>query len=187
MHPLGYTISEVDKLLSKYAKISYDKYKEEYLSISKDDNEKEAKDYAMKKLERDIGQGYQGWEYKWNTVASSRGDFPFITITFGLGTDKFSKLISKTILRVHKNGQGKEGNKKPVLFPKLVFLYDKELHDDGKINEDVFNEGLECSMKTMYPDWLSLSGEGYVSEMYKKYKKVVSPMGKCKSAHVKQH
>lgn len=29
----------------------------------------------------------------------------------------------------------------------------------------------------MYPDWLSLTGEGYVAEMYKKYGKVVSPMG----------
>ena len=32
-------------------------------------------------------------------------------------------------------------------------------------------------MKTMYPDWLSLTGDGYVSEMYKKYGEVVSPMG----------
>ena len=29
----------------------------------------------------------------------------------------------------------------------------------------------------MYPDWLSLTGEGYVAEMYKKYGRVVSPMG----------
>ena len=29
----------------------------------------------------------------------------------------------------------------------------------------------------MYPDWLSLTGEGYVPEMYKKYGRVVSPMG----------
>jgi hypothetical protein len=40
-------------------------------------------------------------------------------------------------------------------------------------------------MKTMYPDWLSLTGEGYVPSMYKKYGEVISPMGKCKLAHVK--
>ena len=34
-----------------------------------------------------------------------------------------------------------------------------------------------ASAKTMYPDWLSMSGEGYISSMYKKYKKVISPMG----------
>lgn len=51
------------------------------------------------------------------------------------------------------------------------------MHGPGCINEDVFNAGIECSMKTMYPDWLSLTGDGYVSEMYKKYGEVVSPMG----------
>ncbi|MEF2852276.1 MAG: anaerobic ribonucleoside-triphosphate reductase, partial [Lachnospiraceae bacterium] len=29
----------------------------------------------------------------------------------------------------------------------------------------------------MYPDWLSMSGKGYISSMYKRYKKVISPMG----------
>ena len=29
----------------------------------------------------------------------------------------------------------------------------------------------------MYPDWLSLTGEGYVASMYKKYGKIISPMG----------
>lgn len=29
----------------------------------------------------------------------------------------------------------------------------------------------------MYPDWLSLTGDGYVAEMYKKYGRVISPMG----------
>ena len=32
-------------------------------------------------------------------------------------------------------------------------------------------------MKAMYPDWLSLTGEGYVPEIYKKYGKIISPMG----------
>ena len=53
----------------------------------------------------------------------------------------------------------------------------EELHGEGKPLEDLFHAGIECSKKTMYPDWLSLSGEGYVASMYKKYKRVVSPMG----------
>ena len=32
-------------------------------------------------------------------------------------------------------------------------------------------------MKTMYPDWLSMSGEGYIASMYKQYGEVISPMG----------
>jgi len=41
----------------------------------------------------------------------------------------------------------------------------------------VFEAGISCSAKTMYPDWLSLSGKGYISSMYKRYGKVISPMG----------
>ena len=31
---------------------------------------------AEKQVEKEMKQGYQGWEYKFNTVASSRGDYP---------------------------------------------------------------------------------------------------------------
>ena len=41
----------------------------------------------------------------------------------------------------------------------------------------MFDEGIQCSAKTMYPDWLSLTGEGYIADMYKTYHKVISPMG----------
>lgn len=168
-----------------YAKKSYDFYIQEYvdiifgatgLDIDRSVGSKADK-YAMKKVRREFEQGWQGIEYKLNTVGSARGDYPFVTMTFGLDTTKFGKMASITFLNVHKNGQGKKGHKRPVLFPKLVFLYDKNLHGPGCINEDVFNAGIECSMKTMYPDWLSLTGDGYVSEMYKKYGEVVSPMG----------
>ena len=81
------------------------------------------------------------------------------------------------MFEVHHGGQGKAGHKKPVLFPKIVFLYDENLHGPGKPCEDVFEAGIVCSSKTMYPDWLSLTGDGYVAGMYKKYGKVVSPMG----------
>lgn len=63
------------------------------------------------------------------------------------------------------------------MFPKVVFLYDEKLHGEGGPLEDVFEAGIDCSSKTMYPDWLSLSGEGYIASMYKKYGKIVSPMG----------
>ena len=101
-------------------------------------------------------------------------------MTLGLATSRFGKMASITLLQVHSEGQGKKGFKRPVLFPKIVFLYDKNLHGDGSEKypcADVFNAGIDCSSKTMYPDWLSLTGEGYVPEMYKKYGRVVSPMG----------
>ena len=202
----GYTVPEVDKILAPYAQKTYSKQYKKYFKLLMGDKRKTTKslgidwdglsDEVMKELwsqadetskeeadcdvQRDFEQGWQGIEYKLNTVGSSRGDYPFVTMTIGLATDKFGKMAAITLLKVHSEGQGKKGFKRPVLFPKIVFLYDKELHGDGSEqypNADVFNAGIDCSSKTMYPDWLSLTGEGYVSEMYKKYKRVVSPMG----------
>ena len=171
----GFTLPEVDKILAPYAQktyeASYAKYIEMGISPEKADIQ------ATKDVEKDFHDGFQGWEYKFNTVASSRGDYPFITVSAGLGQSKFEKMATIVMLNVRRGGQGKKSCKKPVLFPKIVFLFDKDLHGKGKPLEDVYNAGIECSKKAMYPDWLSLTGEGYVASMYKQYGKVVSPMG----------
>ena len=173
----GFTIPEIDTVLKKYAKKSYDMYYKEYLDIKGKDFKEEAEEYAWKKTVRECEQGYQGLEYKLNTVSSSRGDYPFVTLTFGVDQDKFAVMITKTILDVHRKGQGKKGFKRPTVFPKLVFLYDKKVHGEGALLRDSFLTAIKCSQKTMYPDYLSLSGEGYVPEMYQKYGRIVSPMG----------
>ena len=176
----GFTVPEVDKILGPYAQKSYDKYYSEFLEYvdpSWSKTEEKAVQYALDKVKRDCDQGWQGIEYKLNTVGSSRGDYPFVTVTLGLGTDRFEKMLSISLMKVHEEGQGKKGHKKPVLFPKIVFLFDKELHLPGCSCEDVFEAGLECSTKTMYPDWLSMTGEGYICDMYKKFGRVISPMG----------
>lgn len=173
----GFTVPEVDTVLKKYAKMSYDMYYKEYLDIKGSKFKDEADKYAWKKTIRECEQGYQGIEYKLNTVSSSRGDYPFVTFTFGVDTDQFAVMIAKTMLNVHREGQGKKGFKRPTLFPKFVFLYDKKVHGEGGILRDSFLTAIKCSEKTMYPDYLSLSGEGYVPEMYKKYDRIVSPMG----------
>ncbi len=171
----GFTVPSVDLLLEPFAEKSYEKYYRRYIEMGL--TARVADREAMKDIQKDFDQGFQGWEYKFNTVASSRGDYPFITMTFGTGTGKFAKIASITMLNVRRKGQGKKSCKKPVLFPKLVFLYDENLHGPGKELEDVFEAGILCSSKSMYPDWLSLTGEGYVAEMYQKYGAIISPMG----------
>ena len=199
----GFTVPEIDKILAKYAKKSYKryykKYYDKYMEVSKETletvglsydglskeqkietwkkNGRKAKEEAMNDVQREMSQGFQGLEIKFNTVASSRGDYPFITFTAGIGTGKFERMASTTMFNVRKGGQGKPGFKRPVLFPKLVFLYDKNLHSENCINYEVYKAGLECSCQTMYPDWLSLTGEGYVPSIYKQYGKAISPMG----------
>ena len=171
----GFTVAEVDKLLAPYAQKSYDLQYDRYVCMGLDFER--AKTEALNDVKHDFEQGFQGWEYKFNTVASSRGDYPFITMTFGLGTEQLEKMASMVMLKTREGGQGKKSCKKPVLFPKLVFLYDKNLHGEGCELYDLYKAGVECSKKAMYPDWLSLTGDGYVASMYKKYKKVISPMG----------
>ena len=171
----GFTVPSADEILAPYAEKSHQRLIKKYrdLGLSEDVVQK----VAWADLEREMEQGFQGWEYKFNSVSSSRGDYPFITVTAGTDTSEYGKLATKKLLEVRMKGQGKEGHKKPVLFPKIVFLYDENLHGPGKPLEDVFEAGIECSSRTMYPDWLSLTGEGYVSSMYKKYGKIISPMG----------
>ena len=38
-----------------------------------------------------------------------------------------------------------------MLFPKLVFLFDENIHGKGKKMEWLFDEAIDCSSKSMYP------------------------------------
>lgn len=171
----GFTVPNVEEILAPYAEKSYAGYIEKYTKLGL--TGEKAEELAWQDVQRDMEQGFQGWEYKFNSVSSSRGDYPFITMTAGTGTGRFDRMATVTMLNVRKGGQGRKGHKKPVLFPKIVFLYDEKLHGPGGELEDVFEAGIDCSAKTMYPDWLSLTGRGYVASMYKQYRKIVSPMG----------
>ena len=154
----GFTIPQVDKLFAPYAEKSYKLYYDEYLKIALGDSydnyikgevdiAKETCDradkYAEQKVRREFEQGFQSWEMKFNSVASSRGDYPFTAITFGLGTGRWETMCSSVCLKVRKEGQGKTGFKHPVLFPKLSFFYDENLHGEGKELEWLFDEALE--------------------------------------------
>lgn len=200
----GFTLNRIDEILSTYAKLTYDKeYKKEYDNYVSDiledfpdaviDEDKvQARSHrrAWAAVTREMEQGFQGIEYKLNTVASSRGDYPFTTLTFGVSDDKFAQLASLTAMKVRANGQGEPGKKRSVLFPKLVFLYTEDLHGKGKPLEHLFDAAIECSSRAMYPDYLSLDGDTTLSEMWHKYGEVIGPMG-CVSGEttvqIKEH
>ena len=104
----GFTVPSVDLLLEPFAEKSYEKYYRRYIDMGL--TARIADREAMKDIQKDFDQGFQGWEYKFNTVASSRGDYPFITMTFGTGTGKFAKIASITMLHVRRKGQGKKSS-----------------------------------------------------------------------------
>lgn len=189
----GFTAARVDTILAPYAEKSYKIYFDEYIELSKDLisslNIEEvyglADQYAEKKIRRDFEQGFQSWEYKFNTVGSSRGDYPFIAISLGIDTSRWGTMATEIALKVRKGGQGRPGHKRAVLFPKITFLYDKNLHGKGKKYRYLFEEAIDCSSECMYPDFLSLTGEGYISSIYKKYGKVISLMGRLYCPSIK--
>ena len=172
----GFTVPEIDKILTPYAIKSRNAYIEKYRKAGAHN----AVALADADMVKDFTQGFQGLEMKLNSVGSSRGDYPFVTFTFGLDVTPIGKLCNKSMLKVRMEGQGAVGHKRPVLFPKLVMLFDDELHNDNGVASDVFKAAIKCTSKCMYPDYISLTGDGAIADIYKKYHKPVSCMG-CRS------
>lgn len=176
----GFTIPEIDKVLVPYAKKSQ-KYHEE-MAIAYGIPKDKMHHYVNTQLQIELTQGFQSLEMKLNTVPCSRGDFAFTTLTFGLlepdmsnPDNRLQYMIAKTILDVRMNGQGKA--KKPVVFPKLVYIYDETRHSLDIWQGQLYGKAIECCSKAMYPDFLSVSGHGAVADAFKRSGKVISPMG----------
>ena len=107
----GFTVPNVENILAPYAEKSYGKYITKYIDLGLD--EEKAKEVAWNDVQREMEQGFQGWEYKFNSVSSSRGDYPFITMTAGTGTSRFAKMATITMLNVRKKGRPQEDGTVP--------------------------------------------------------------------------
>ena len=178
----GFTLPELDKVLLPYVEKSLAAARAKYRDLGLDEDTVER--VASRDVVRELEQGFQSLELKLNTVPCSRGDFAFTTITFGqwnpeLFTEEereWLMTISRIMLQVRRNGHGKDG--KPVVFPKLVYLYDERQIEADKWSAQLFDEAVRTSSECMYPDYLSLSSEnGSVSEIFQQYGAITSPMG----------
>lgn len=178
----GFTLPELDKVLLPYVMKSLAAARHKYADLGLDADT--IARVTARDVERELEQGFQSLELKLNTVPCSRGDFAFTTITFGQWDPaKFSEeerhwlmKISSIMLQVRRNGHGKDG--KPVVFPKLVYLYDEKQIAEDKASSELLDEAVKTSAQCMYPDYLSLYSEnGSVSEIFQKYGAITSPMG----------
>lgn len=182
----GFTIPSIDLVLLPYVYKTWNKAYHEISTMFPMADPQKYIDYADEVLNRELKQGFQSLELKLNTVPCSRGDFAFTTLSFGCWDDSayslrdysFLKRICEALLKTRMNGHGE--NNKPVVFPKLVYLYDKRLVDKYLEVNEVFETAIECSSKCMYPDFLSLTGNPEVNKVaqeYLEYGTIVSPMG----------
>lgn len=177
----GFTIPEIDKVLLPYVYKTLKNNIEYY--VSKGLTQNQATELANSDTKRELVQGFQALEGKLNAVPCSRGDFAFTTLTFGqwsidapISDRYWMAEIGKAILSVRQQGF----NGVPVLFPKLVYLYDKNQIKEDKYSNELFNESVKCSAKCMYPDYLSLTGSPEVNKVAQEYihtGKIISPMG----------
>lgn len=182
----GFTIPSIDLVLLPYAYKTWNKAYHEISTMFPMADPQKYIDYADEVLDRELKQGFQSLELKLNTVPCSRGDFAFTTLSFGCWDDSayslrdysFLKRICEALLKTRMAGHGE--NHKPVVFPKLIYLYDKRLVDTYPEVADIFELSVECSSKCMYPDFLSLTGNPEVNKVaqeYLEYGTIVSPMG----------
>lgn len=169
----GFSLPEVDKHLAPYAEYTYRSKKAEFLE---EGIEYElARAMAMKRTIREIRKSYLAIETKLNTINSSLGQTPFVTISFGLSTDFWAKEITKVILETRMQGLGVK--KITAIFPKLVFLHRNEVNGlPTSPNYDLKLLAVKCSETRLYPDWLSLDA-GSLGEVYDRCQKAVTPMG----------
>lgn len=172
----GFTVSEIDKLLAPYAKNSYDRYYAEYEEILGRKDQMSATLYATKKLNKELEDGAIECEMRLNSATTARGDFVFSSLSFGLSDDRFGQMVSSAFLKVRRTGAG-TADHIPVLFPKLTFMYDENKHGAGNEQEWLFLEAVECTKRAQYPDFLSMTGDGYAPSIYKKYGVTISRMG----------
>lgn len=182
----GFTISQIDMVLLPYCHKTWNKAYKQASNSFPGATEVQLSGYAWRTLQDELKQGFQSLELKLNTVPCSRGDFAFTTVSFGCWNDPeltnkdklFLKAVCEAILKTRMNGHGE--NHKPVVFPKLVYLYDEDCVGGSIEASDVFELAIECSSECLYPDFLSLTGDmehNAVAQQYVNHNQVVTPMG----------
>lgn len=149
----GTTIQQLDEIMEPYVRASYNKLLSLFLRVY-DGDQKKAAIMAEELTEKEVYDACQSLEYELNTIYSSNGQTPFVTINFGLGTSWEARLVQKGVLQTRMNGLGK--TKKTAVFPKLVFTMKEGVNRvSGDRNYDVKQLALKCASMRMYPDILN--------------------------------
>lgn len=147
----GCSVDRIDEVLATYAKRNYEKHEEEAEKWVLAERRVE---FARERTRKDVYDAMQSLEYEINTLYTSNGQTPFVTLGFGLGEDWFAREIQMAILRVRLGGIGKD--KQTAIFPKLVFSIKRGTNLEAvDPNYDIKQLALECSAKRMYPDVLN--------------------------------
>ena len=113
-----------------------------------------------KRLQKEIEQGMQCFDYQNSTLCSSVGQAVFLTVSVYLNEDSNYTddliLIFKEMLKQRINGvKDKSGVRVNPNFPKILYFLDEDTMKGGKYY-DITKLCAECSAKRLVPDYMSV-------------------------------
>ena len=167
--------------LGKYLRRSYDKFKR-IISESAEGklDEQTLENLVHERLRYELQSGVQTIQYQINTLMTTNGQSPFVTLFLHLREDdpylKENAMIVEEILRQRLQGIKNEmGVYVTPAFPKLIYVLDELTCLKGGKYDYITELAVKCSAKRMYPDYIS------AKKMRENYEgNVFSPMG-CRS------
>ena len=169
------------KHLGKYLRKSYNKFKSEiekkYKGKLSDDI---IEDLVQDRLKAELKAGVQTIQYQINTLMTTNGQSPFVTLFLHLEEGdpyiKENAMIIEEVLRQRYQGiKNEAGVYVTPAFPKLVYVLDECNCLKGGEYDYLTKLAVKCSAKRMYPDYIS------AKKMKENYEgNVFSPMG-CRS------
>ena len=167
--------------LGKYLRRSYDKFKRNILEVSGGKLDEETlENLVQERLRAELQSGVQTIQYQINTLMTTNGQSPFVTLFLHLKEDdpylKETAMIVEEILRQRLQGiKNDKGVYVTPAFPKLVYVLDELNCLKGGKYDYITHLAVKCSAKRMYPDYIS------AKKMREHYEgNVFSPMG-CRS------
>ncbi|MBQ9764203.1 MAG: anaerobic ribonucleoside-triphosphate reductase [Phascolarctobacterium sp.] len=167
--------------LGKYLRRSYDKFKRNILEASNSKLDEETlESLVQERLRAELQSGVQTIQYQINTLMTTNGQSPFVTLFLHLKEDdpylKETAMIVEEILRQRLQGiKNDKGVYVTPAFPKLVYVLDELNCLKGGKYDYITHLAVKCSAKRMYPDYIS------AKKMRENYEgNVFSPMG-CRS------
>ena len=169
------------KHLGKYLRKSKEKFEKELKDEFRGNIDKNmAEKLVAKRLQTELSAGVQTIQYQINTLMTTNGQSPFVTLFLHLEEgDEYieeNAMIIEEVLR-----QRYQGIKNSVVvyitpaFPKLIYVLDEFNCLKGGKYDYLTKLAVKCSSKRMYPDYIS------AKKMRENYEgNVFSPMG-CRS------
>ena len=170
-------ISHLGKYVRKTKEKFYDQIEPD---IKKKLTKKDIDEMVMDRLKIEIKAGVQTIQYQINTLMTTNGQSPFVTLFMYLKDgDEYieeNAMIFEEILKQRLAGiKNEKGVYVTPAFPKLVYVLDENNCLKGGKYDYLTHLAVKCSAKRMYPDYIS------AKEMRKNYEgNVFSPMG-CRS------